>query len=193
MENILSTMTNEEIYELHHEQAKKIIEQYIVDNEITMTFKFVPFSLSRNKDNKHKSMNWVISVLKKGEVILNNFDYSEGDLHCPAAKLRDKFAQTRGIELECETGFVAELAAWHLVCRGNSEVPTPQLAQVFGCLLEGCNVLSYDSREKWCQSLGYSSDSIKDKEVYDYCLKTAMKLRNKLADLEKLVLVANQL
>lgn len=44
---------------------------------------FVPFSQSRNKAEKHKSLNWKVTLLRNGRLVLS-CDYSAGVAHCLA-------------------------------------------------------------------------------------------------------------
>ncbi len=50
---------------------------------LTMEAKFVPFSQSRNKAEKHKSLNWIITIKRNGRDVLTT-DYGAGCGHCPA-------------------------------------------------------------------------------------------------------------
>lgn len=51
---------------------------------IELTFQFVPFSKSRNAKEKHKSLNWKVTLSRKGKEFLT-VDYSAGCGHCPAS------------------------------------------------------------------------------------------------------------
>jgi hypothetical protein len=50
-----------------------------VANELglTMEAKFIPFSLSRNKDEKHANLNWLVTIKRNGRDVLAT-DYSAG-------------------------------------------------------------------------------------------------------------------
>lgn len=50
--------------------------------KLTVESSFVPFSQSRNKAEKHKTLNWVVTVKRDGRDVLST-DYSAGAGHCP--------------------------------------------------------------------------------------------------------------
>lgn len=51
--------------------------------KLTVEARFVPFSQSRNKAEKHKTLNWVVTVKRDGRDVLST-DYSAGAAHCPS-------------------------------------------------------------------------------------------------------------
>lgn len=59
----------------------------IAELGLTVESVFVPFSQSRNKNEKHKSMNWKVTVKRNGREVLTT-DYSAGIAHCPAKAAR---------------------------------------------------------------------------------------------------------
>ena len=50
---------------------------------LTVESVFIPFSQSRNKNEKHKSLNWRVTVKRNGRDVLTT-DYSAGIIHCPS-------------------------------------------------------------------------------------------------------------
>lgn len=62
---------------------------------------------------------------------------------------------------------------------GHSEAPTA--ADVLYCLILDGSYYSY-SFEDWCNELGYDTDSIKAKKVYDKCNVQGLKVRKFLED-----------
>lgn len=63
-----------------------IIDSALADLGLTVESVFVPFSQSRNKAEKHKSLNWRVTVKRNGRDILTT-DYSAGAGHCPGYKV----------------------------------------------------------------------------------------------------------
>lgn len=51
---------------------------------LTVEAVFIPFSLSRNKGEKHRTLNWRVTLKRNGREIMTT-DYSAGEGHCPAS------------------------------------------------------------------------------------------------------------
>lgn len=49
--------------------------------DLKITTQFVPFSISRNADSKHKSLNWKVTLSSIRNKM--TFDYSKGVGHLP--------------------------------------------------------------------------------------------------------------
>ena len=62
--------------------TKQTIVDAAAELGVTMTAEFVPWSKSRDKGEKHPSLNWVITLHKGGRAFLTT-DYSAGCGHCP--------------------------------------------------------------------------------------------------------------
>ncbi len=65
------------------EQATVTPAEAIAALGLTVDAVFVPFSKSRNKDQKHHSLNWRFTINRNGREVLTG-DYSAGEGHCPA-------------------------------------------------------------------------------------------------------------
>ena len=63
--------------------AKEKIQAFMAENKVTIKSEFVPWSQSRNKNEKHRSLNWRIKILRADRTILET-DYSAGIAHCPS-------------------------------------------------------------------------------------------------------------
>ena len=61
---------------------KAAIAATLAELKLTVEAQFVPFSQSRNKDEKRKSLNWRVTVKRDGRNVLST-DYSAGIAHCP--------------------------------------------------------------------------------------------------------------
>lgn len=178
------------------------IDAAVAELGLTLEYKFVPFSMSRNKHEKHKSLNWVVT-LKRGNASFI-IDYSAGIGHCPSYRQMhpngtERYRQNQCTDLEVETGFahrwnegsmVVEKARRNLTRqeRGNGDVirPTiplvPKAADVISSLVLDASVLDEPSFEAWADNLGYDKDSRSAEATYRACLDTALKLRAMIGD-----------
>lgn len=156
---------------------------------VIMSATFVPFKHSRNRKEKHPSLNYRITLLVDGAPILET-DYMMGSAYAPAHKLTARqldphvgkespyVARLRreAIAEECETGqrsrgsmFVAK-----------SGPIRPELVDVCYSLAMDSDALDYDTFADWADNLGYDSDSIKARDMYDACREHGAKLRRAL-------------
>lgn len=144
---------------------------------ITMKAEFVPFSRSRNKNDKSPSLNWKVTILKDGREVLTT-DYSAGCGHCPSYKQADRSVyQAEIVAFECENGLEAN--ANGRTIRAFPKTPIiPKLTDVMYSLLMDADVLNAFSYEDWASNLGYDPDSRKGEALYRQCLDHALKLRN---------------
>lgn len=147
--------------------------------------RFVPFSQSRNAQEKQPNLNYVVGIHHNGRLLFE-LDYSMGQAYCPSYKTfkAGSYEQRQGIAIECETGKIAR-KAWgysgnaYMSTKG---IPTPNPSNILSCIFLDCSALNYSSFEEWARDFGYDTDSIKAKSVYDTCLGYALKLRNSLGD-----------
>jgi len=161
------------------------IEAAIKDLGLSLSYKFVPFSQSRNKDKEHKSLNWIVT-LTRGETSLS-FEYSAGTAHCPtySRPLRvntpyDKRMKQEAVSEECERGMPMKLThlGWLPPMRATRAKPIlPSDADVISSLVLDASVLDEPSFKSWANSLDYDTDSRKAEAVYKACLEIALKLR----------------
>lgn len=138
------------------------LNNYIDSLSIKYKAIFIPFSASRNSEEKTKSINWVCVLEKSGKSI--KVEYSQGTGHLP------KRIQTRGAMAEneaCENG-----------AHGGCKVNPPKLVDILYCLVLDSSVLDHSSFEGWAGDFGYDTDSIKALEIYKECKKQANQFRN---------------
>lgn len=162
---------------------KHPLSQAIVDAGLTMTARFIPWSQSRNKHEKHPTLNWVVTVLHNGRPIIET-DYGAGCAHCPAYKSKlTPLAKQQAIKWECENGFEA---SWHENCkhfsRKNKTPLSPDIESVVYSLLLDGNAIDHPDFESWACNCGYDTDSRKAEAIYRTCLEIGLKLRNALGD-----------
>jgi len=140
------------------------IQTLIDSNNLTLSCVFVPFSQSRNKDEKHLSLNWKVTLLRNGKEVLTT-DYMQGIGHAPSYKIADKYMAMKAQAFEAETGII-----------------DPDIKDVLYSLILDSNVLNYPEFEEWASDCGYETDSRKAESIYRDCLKNALRLRGSLGE-----------
>jgi hypothetical protein len=166
--------------------AKESIEGVLEGLGLTMEVKFVPFSQSRNKAEKHKSLNWIVTIKRNGRELIAT-DYSAGIAHCPSynrkcpanAPCNQKSWQEFVCAWECENGFRANPS---LVDRSNfwpnrNSPVLPDFADVMHSLVMDSDVLNNSGFEDWASNFGFETDSRKAESMYRACLEIALKLK----------------
>jgi hypothetical protein len=136
-------------------------------HDVKIDSAFIPFSVSRNKDSKHPSFNYSVSLWVGGRLILST-DYSMGVGHSPVKVAWTKKRPKGEILAECETGFVA--GPYHR----KKILPDP--VSVLACIAMDSQIIDAGTFAQWCDDRGFDSDSIKDKTIYDSCLQTALQM-----------------
>lgn len=149
---------------------------------LTVTAQFVPWSQSRNKNEKEEnrfggtavrprlSLNWRVTLTNNDRAILTT-DYSAGIAHCPAYKAGPLTVDVHAaIQSECETGL-------RMAPIGKRKPIMPNACDVVASLVMDSSVLDESSFEDWASSLGYDTDSRKAETLYRACLDIALKLR----------------
>lgn len=152
--------------------------------------KFVPFSRSCSKDEKHKSLNWTVTLRQLKPEYRNtnapladlspahfrdilSTDYGAGIAHCPSYKQGPmSIHQAHIVDRECETGRN----------QTNNTAIRPDAANVLYSLVMDSSVLDAGSFEEWAGEYGYDTDSRKAESIYHACLAIALKLRNGIGE-----------
>ena len=150
---------------------------------LTVESVFVPFSQSRNKAGKHRSLNWIVTIKRNGRDVLTT-DYSAGVAHCPCYQTQEfKGRYGRGltrqmaqlVEYETETGRAAQRVNSCTILRGKPILPDP--LDVIYSLVTDASVLDSSGFEDWASDFGYETDSRAAESIYRACLEIALKLR----------------
>ncbi|NCP98208.1 hypothetical protein GW796_00715 [archaeon] len=169
-------------------------EQFIEENKITVKSKFVPFSLSRNAEEKDKSLNWKVTIMSpKGQYTC---DYMKGIGHLPypqttfmnlnayqASGLKD------AIDSAVETGVAKKITLSDKKITfgvGNAQFPDPTLKDILESLSLDANVKDYLRFESWASDFGYNVDSREAEKTYKSCQKAAEGLSKVLGGTEKI-------
>lgn len=143
--------------------------------KITTTARFIPWSESRNKDEKYPSLNWAVDVYVDGRKILSDVDYMQGSGHCPAYQLpyRNSIDGSALIRKECETG--KEWSPGGITSR--RPINPPATHEILYSLILDADVLNYPTFEDWAATFGYDPDSRSAEKIYQQCLALALQLR----------------
>jgi hypothetical protein len=185
-----------------YEIAGDKLDALLAANKLSARFEFVPFSQSRNAKPKEKgakpwrSLNWRVTFTRDGRDVLTT-EYSAGEAHCPAYKnmkpgLRDTVDGRAAIDAELEGGFWVATAPGFMrhalpIYTGAAgerkrKKIEPSLRDVWASVANDSDVLDAGGFADWADSLGYDSDSMKAKAIFDTCLDIALKLRGALGD-----------
>lgn len=180
---------------------KQKIEAACAALGLTMSAAFVPWSKSRNKDEKDdrgnpvKTLNWKVTVKRMAmfdeghrpgsERTLLTTDYSAGIANCPAYKAsvaqlgnRNSLMRDEAITQEVETGrtYVPAFSGQ------GSKIAPPDMADVISSLVMDASVLDAGGFEEWANEYGYDTDSRSAEATYRACLDIALKLRAGIGD-----------
>lgn len=143
--------------------------------KLTISAQFIPFSQSRNKAEKHKTLNWKVTVQRNGRDVMTT-DYSAGAAHCPSYKQGNSVAIMLANH-ECETGRKAKVYLTGKPYSPNGATILPDPVDVFHSLSMDSNVLDAGGFENWASDLGFDPDSRNAESIYRACLDNALKLR----------------
>jgi hypothetical protein len=175
-------------------EAKQKLEAAIAALRLSVVSEFVPFSQSRNKNEKHKSLNWRVTLRRevngpespKFTNILTT-DYSAGCAHAPSHKQatgpRTLAQRDRDLMVawECEHGRKCSGMSYGNPERAYGPQNGPHLApdtvNVIWSLVQDADVIDYGGFEDWADSCGYDKDSRSAEKIYNACLELALKLR----------------
>lgn len=156
MELDLENMSDQERWNL--------LEDFVNKHQLSITSYFIPFSVSRNHNEKRPSLNWKISISnKKGAVV---FDYSAGMAHM--------FSNTSEYNTKLHSKFeaiAAENGKWTDTFSGGHTVPKPSIYSILYSIGIDSDSLLYDTFEDYCNNFGLNPDSIKEKRTYEDSVK----------------------
>lgn len=159
------------------------IEQFMTDNKIEIKQTFIPFSQSRSFKPNAKfndyNLNWKVTLCVNSKEVMVT-DYSAGIGHCknykPNARLVTDYVAS--IKDECEGKTVLASAGVYV---SSKDKPKCKPLDVLYSLMMDAEAIDYTFAD-WCDNLGYDSDSMKAKKIYDECLGNAILIRQSLGD-----------
>ena len=132
---------------------------------------FVPWSQSRNKHEKHPSLNWRYSLIRKGKEFLSG-DYFAGHGHCPSYSQVLSVDGAEAVQQECETG----RTCFPGTLRKGQPIRLDTV-DLFESLLLDAGAIDYATFEDWAADYGYDVDSRKAEAIYKECLRIGLALR----------------
>lgn len=160
---------------------KQEIAALIQSFGITYKAVFVPFSQSRNKNEKHFSLNWLVTIERGSQSITTDYMQGIGHLAGYSHAAASKLAEYNNVKHAAESG------KWD--ARHNkagfrttpqlywNKIPAPELVDVMYSLVMDSDVLNYSGFEDWASNFGYDTDSREAEKTYQACLKIALELR----------------
>lgn len=166
---------------------------------LTIESVFVPFSQSRNKGEKHPSLNWKVTVRRQyapGHVhdVLTT-DYMAGCAHAPGYGKKPSIHWDRPARMwqmavaawECEHGYQAAYFSYasgftRANVGGKHKPIHPDAVDVLWSLTQDSNVLDAGGFEEWAREYDYDTDSRQAEATYRACLDIALKLRAAIGD-----------
>ncbi len=153
---------------------------------LSIKSEFVPFSQSRNAKEKHKTLNWRVTLQKDGRGIIT-FDYSAGVAHCPAYKIsirqaggRDSIMRHEMLTAECETGFAVRIGEGTGMQFKGARIEPDSVGVIYSLIMDA-DAIDYQFTD-WCDNYGYDSDSRKAEAIYKTCLEHAIAIRSALGE-----------
>jgi hypothetical protein len=163
------------------------VEAAMKELGLSLSYKFVPFSMSRNKAEKQPSLNWLVTLTKGSQALTT--DYSAGCGHCPACKRPlakntsyDKRLKQEAIAEECERGKPLRWTVLGWMPPNGAKAILPKDADVMHSLSLDASVLDAGTFESWASELGWDTDSRAAEATYRACLDIALKLRSMIGD-----------
>lgn len=153
------------------------IDVKIKEMGLRLESKFIPFSQSRNKNEKYPSLNWVVTLYQNDRKILST-DYMAGSAHCPSYnnKKVKGYDKDQLIKKECETGFAC-VYMWSLnyISENRKKPILPDIKDVLYSLLIDSDALNYEFSE-WASNFGYEEDSRKAEKIYNECVNHGLQM-----------------
>ncbi len=165
-------------------QAKNALTQALTKEftrrGITVDITFVPFSRSRNRAEKNRSLNWSIQLMQGGKPVFDT-DYMQGVGHIPDYPHNErKTLFFDGWESGViETGRFIRYATYkkpYGTVGPGKLLPKPDIADVFYSLLLDSEAVNYSGFEQWASEYGYETDSRAAEKVYRACLDIGLKI-----------------
>jgi len=147
---------------------------YAAELGLTLTAQFVPQSLSRNAQDRTPSLNWRVTLSRKGRTSFITTDYMQGAGHIPgwwSLKGGQVYLNNYAREV-AEKGRYSPKGPESISRR---PLPAPSMADVLYCLLSDAEACGLPF-EEWAGNLGFDTDSRKAERIYHECVATGRAL-----------------
>ncbi len=171
----------------NYAEAKKELDVMIAafDPEIKVSLEFVPFSLSRHKGEKTKSLNWkfrLYRVAKGGrEIEIYSGDYTKGLGHIEGYNkhIKPPLFWEPAIIAATEKGeepiSFAKFNQNNGVCRFVPLRCAPTVSEIVASLLrDATDILTF---EEWAWEYGFDTESRKAEQAYRDCVQVCLVMR----------------
>jgi len=173
------------------------LENFIKDLDIKIDYVFIPFKLSKSKNDKTPNLNWKVILLNKNGELTT--DYTKGIGHLEFENfLNIQNVATKNIVNEEVKNAVNH--GWHFTLKINdgkvrktimksNNFPNPTIKEVLYSLTLDSNALDYQTYEEWASDLGYEQDSRKGEKIFNTIKENSvnlLKILNGRDNLQKL-------
>jgi hypothetical protein len=167
--------------------AKQARDSLIASLGLEYNAVFVPQSASRNSQEKNPSLNWRVSIIRrgadnghgrvvgKGAAIAT--DYMQGIAHVPTynkmprGHMGNLTTWKQGCERAAETGKYPGRTSWQFL-----PLPAPPIADILYSLLMDGDAAD-ETFDDWCSNYGYDTDSRSAEATYNACRDTGRQLQ----------------
>jgi hypothetical protein len=171
---------------MNTQDIKTAVSDLLAAKGITIKTVFVPWSQSRNKNEKNPSFNYLVTVLKNGREVLTT-DYMMGCAHSPSyKKIKSNTVHGKNhITQECEKGYqlIDSPSGFFYPVNGMSKkYILPDITDIFYSLMLDSDVLDAGCFEDWANNFGYDKDSRAAEKIHRQCIDIALKLRVAIPD-----------
>lgn len=144
-------------------EIQKAISNLLDAHGIAYQARFVPFNISRNRNESRPSLNWFCDFMVQGKQTLS-VDYQQGVGHIPAKMTRDS-----------KPGTAHRDNQERLIAQSGHGLVKPKPADVLHCIvMDDPRDLSFDD---WASEYGYDADSRKAEAIYRACQEQTAKGR----------------
>ena len=151
------------------------IQQWANDNNITLSSIFVPFSVSRNRLEKMKSLNYIVTLQSATGIVSTDYMKGQGHIKYTSSINFKNQSNTKEYTIKMAVNYSCDSGKWDTDYRlkHNVKFPVPTIDEVLYSLNMDSDVGNYSDFEDWAQEFGYDSDSISANDIYRACQKIA--------------------
>ena len=152
--------------------ARKEIENFIVDNEITMT---ATYTVGAPQDVTWQCFTWEVKLMRRKMFMTTA--YRAGIAHSPNYKQGDRsIDHANRIAAEAATGKIRTPSGL------TKDIPSPDIVDVLYNLASDSSAIDYPNFEAWANEVGEDIDSRKAEKVYQACAGVGLVMRSALGD-----------
>lgn len=157
-----------------HTQAQ--ITKTLVSMGLSLEATFIPWSQSRNRDEKTRSINWIVTLKRLGKRAVTT-DYMQGIGHIPGYDYRKALSRIyeEDYHRTCETGKTC----------GSKRIPKPTLVDVVYAFLLDSEGSHHPNFEEWADECGYDPDSRTAERIYQDCVKITIQFHQMFTESER--------